>query len=105
MSQDLSSRKRGRNNCEEECCDFMPLSKRINNLHINGTIYSTCEQHSEHAIFKQIGNSREAITLSWRIPDITSISLSGFSSLAMSYENKTHGTRMEQWKSGMVCKV
>ncbi|XP_067006033.1 uncharacterized protein [Anabrus simplex] len=37
MTQPLpSSRKRVRsNNCEEECCDFMPLSKRINNLHIN----------------------------------------------------------------------
>lgn len=59
MSQDLSSRKRGRNNCEEECCDFMPLSKRINNLHINGTIYTTCEQHSEHGIFKQDGTVEE----------------------------------------------
>lgn len=31
----LSSRKR-RRNIEEESSEFMPLSKRINNLHING---------------------------------------------------------------------
>lgn len=30
-----SNRKRGRNS-EEESSEFMPLSKRINNLHING---------------------------------------------------------------------
>lgn len=30
-----SNRKRGRN-AEEESSEFMPLSKRINNLHING---------------------------------------------------------------------
>ncbi|KAJ9589494.1 hypothetical protein L9F63_017311 [Diploptera punctata] len=42
MTAIISNRKRVRsNNCDEECCDFMPLSKRINNLHINnGNCYS-----------------------------------------------------------------
>ncbi|PSN50729.1 hypothetical protein C0J52_01217 [Blattella germanica] len=42
MTALISSRKRVRgNNCEEECCDFMPLSKRINNLHINNSSFCT----------------------------------------------------------------
>lgn len=38
MSQALAgSRKRGRDNCEEERCAFMPLSKRINSIHLTGS--------------------------------------------------------------------
>ncbi|KAK7793024.1 hypothetical protein R5R35_004456 [Gryllus longicercus] len=57
MSQALSSnRKRVRsNNCEEECCDFMPLSKRINNLHINNGSCCNGLVHPEHSNFKQDG--------------------------------------------------
>nr|AGM32654.1 hypothetical protein [Coptotermes formosanus] len=52
----LSSRKRLRNsNCEEECCDFMPLSKRINNLHINNGNFCTSlgYRHVKHSVTKQ----------------------------------------------------
>lgn len=50
-------RKRVRNNnCEEECCDFMPLSKRINNLHINNGNFCTSlgYQHLKHSVAKQV---------------------------------------------------
>lgn len=51
----LGSRKRVRSgNCDEECCDFMPLSKRINNLHINN---GNClgHKHIEHSVTEQDG--------------------------------------------------
>lgn len=32
-----SRRKRHLSDCDPEMCEFMPLSKRINNLHIDGT--------------------------------------------------------------------
>lgn len=63
MTQPLpSSRKRVRNNnCEEECCDFMPLSKRINNLHINNG--NCCNglgfPHPKHSTIEQEGGSRD----------------------------------------------
>nr|CAD7424661.1 unnamed protein product [Timema monikensis] len=50
------TRKRLRSlNCEEECCDFMPLSKRINNLHINNNSLYTGfpHMHAEHSSVKQ----------------------------------------------------
>ncbi|XP_069685155.1 uncharacterized protein [Periplaneta americana] len=51
----LGSRKRVRSgNCDEECCDFMPLSKRINNLHINnGNCFG--HKHIKHSVTKQDG--------------------------------------------------
>ncbi|XP_026273750.1 uncharacterized protein LOC113203339 [Frankliniella occidentalis] len=36
----LGSRKRGRSDADDESRDFTPLSKRINNLHINNGNYS-----------------------------------------------------------------
>ncbi|XP_039754194.1 uncharacterized protein LOC120629342 [Pararge aegeria] len=38
------NRKRSR---EEDSCEFMPLSKRINNLHINNNLTSTLSQSSD----------------------------------------------------------
>ncbi|PNF17322.1 hypothetical protein B7P43_G04981 [Cryptotermes secundus] len=52
----LSSRKRVRSSsCEEDCCDFMPLSKRINNLRINNVncCNSIGYQHLKHPVTKQ----------------------------------------------------
>lgn len=57
MSWRMCFRKRVRNsNCEEECCDFMPLSKRINNLHINNGNFCTSlgYQHLKHSVTKQV---------------------------------------------------
>ncbi|XP_071444164.1 uncharacterized protein [Hetaerina americana] len=48
MAQSTSScRKRTRNNIEEDGSDFTPLSKRINNLHINSGCCSTL-RHLKH---------------------------------------------------------
>ncbi|KAG8221894.1 hypothetical protein J437_LFUL006712 [Ladona fulva] len=48
MAQTTNScRKRLRNNAEEEGCDFTPLSKRINNLHIHSSCCSGIA-HIEH---------------------------------------------------------
>ncbi|XP_075231886.1 uncharacterized protein LOC142330490 [Lycorma delicatula] len=41
MTQSFACRKRCRSNCEEESSEFTPLSKRINNLHINNTFLTT----------------------------------------------------------------
>ncbi|XP_013199639.1 uncharacterized protein LOC106142436 [Amyelois transitella] len=38
------NRKRSR---EDDTCEFMPLSKRINNLHINNNLSSTTVSHSQ----------------------------------------------------------
>lgn len=57
VSWRMCFRKRVRNNnCEEECCDFMPLSKRINNLHINNGNFCTSlgYQHLKHSVTKQV---------------------------------------------------
>jgi len=62
----LSSRKRVRNNnCEEECCDFMPLSKRINNLHINNGNFCTSlgYQHLKHSVAKQTDISNDWLSV------------------------------------------
>lgn len=47
MSMTRTDRKRHRN-VEEEASEFMPLSKRINNLHINGLSYGLRENMVEN---------------------------------------------------------
>lgn len=46
----LGSRKRGRSDGDEECRDFTPLSKRINNLHINNGNHSNPAHEEVHPV-------------------------------------------------------
>lgn len=49
----LASRKRGRCDGDDESRDFTPLSKRINNLHINNSNYSnqsTSSHEEAHSV-------------------------------------------------------
>lgn len=44
----LPNRKRSRNHCEEESSEFTPLSKRINNLHINNAVFPLNKHAANH---------------------------------------------------------
>ncbi|XP_011547930.3 uncharacterized protein LOC105380129 isoform X1 [Plutella xylostella] len=59
------NRKRSR---DEESCEFMPLSKRINNLHINNNLASTSSNAAQPSS-QQNGMSDEASTDTTRQPD------------------------------------
>ncbi|XP_059053092.1 uncharacterized protein LOC131847530 [Achroia grisella] len=47
MTENSSNRKRSR---EDDACEFMPLSKRINNLHINNNLANTPVSQNQDSI-------------------------------------------------------
>ncbi|XP_012255219.1 uncharacterized protein LOC105685319 [Athalia rosae] len=79
-----ANRKRGRST-EDEAGEFTPLSKRINNLHINGFSGLPTPESSQETMDSEWGNRSYVPSPNHSEPSQGSTSLDGFSSSRSSY--------------------
>ncbi|KAF5302075.1 hypothetical protein FQR65_LT08625 [Abscondita terminalis] len=80
----VTLRKRGRNIREDEV-EFMPLSKRINNLHINGSMFFDAQSTELNASGWGPGPPCYNGNVSYTIPDTPPEPIQNYSNVALQY--------------------